>query len=457
MILASLNPINKYLKAQVHIAPLVVFRILFGVMMLASIIRFMLKGWVYDLYIKPQFYFSYFGFEWVKPLGEIGMYSIFIIMGISALLIMLGFLYRFSALIFFLSFTYVELIDKSNYLNHYYFVSIIALLMIFLPAAKYFSLDAFLNPDKRNTHINKWIILVIQLQLGIVYFYAGLAKLNADWLFDAQPLRIWLQARTDLPLIGFLMDKLWIAYLFSWFGAIYDLSIPFLLLFKRTRLIAFGLVVIFHVMTALLFPIGMFPYIMIISTLIFFSEKFHLSIIHRLSAVLHFFKKSSPADEIHKQYDFKPHLKSILILFLSAHFIVQLFLPFRYILYPGKLFWTEQGYRFSWRVMLMEKAGKAFFYVTDKATKKSGEVMMNDYLTPNQEKMMATQPDMILQYAHFLKEKQQQQGMKDPEIRVSCYVTLNGSGSRLFIDKELDLTTQKESFENKEWILPFEK
>jgi len=50
-------------------------------------------------------------------------------------------------------------------------------------------------------------------------------------------------------------------------------------------------------------------------------------------------------------------LKGILIPF----FVIQIFFPWRYLLYPGELFWTEQGYRFSWRVMLMEKAGNSNF------------------------------------------------------------------------------------------------
>ncbi|MBC7864017.1 MAG: HTTM domain-containing protein, partial [Bacteroidia bacterium] len=162
-------------------------------------------------------------------------------------------------------------------------------------------------------------------------------------------------------------------------------------------------------------------------------------------------------DEIKTVFIFRPFFKNCLFLFLITHFTLQLFIPFRYLAYPGKLFWTEQGYRFSWRVMLMEKGGKAFFYVRDKDTGQQGEAMMNNYLTVNQEKMMATQPDMILQYAHFLKKKYQEQGMKNPEIRVESYVTLNGSGSRLFINKNVNLAGQQESFRHKWWILPFEK
>src|SRR5690606_12816473 len=106
--------------APVPAAPLAVFRVIFGAMMLGSIIRFVLKGWVTELYVLPKVYFPFYGFEWVKPLGETGMYALFGLMALSAVGIMVGLFYRWSAVLFFLSFTYVELIDKSNYLNHYY-------------------------------------------------------------------------------------------------------------------------------------------------------------------------------------------------------------------------------------------------------------------------------------------------------------------------------------------------
>jgi hypothetical protein len=124
-------------------------------------------------------------------------------------------------------------------------------------------------------------------------------------------------------------------------------------------------------------------------------------------------------------------------------------------LYPGKLFWSEEGYRFSWRVMLMEKSGTAFFYVTDPKTGHSSEIINSRYLTHLQEKMMATQPDMLLQYAHYLADVYRQKGISDPVVTTQCYVTLNGSGSRLFIDSTVDLAKQEEGFAAKTWILPF--
>ena len=79
-----------------------------------------------------------------------------------------------------------------------------------------------------------------------------------------------------------------------------------------------------------------------------------------------------------------------------------------------------------------------------------------DFLTPNQEKMMSTQPDMILQFAHHLEQHYQQKGIPNPKVTAEVYVTLNGKQSRLFIDPTVDLTQIKDSFAPKNWILPFE-
>lgn len=128
-------------------------------------------------------------------------------------------------------------------------------------------------------------------------------------------------------------------------------------------------------------------------------------------------------------------------------------MPFRYLLYKGNLYWTEQGYRFSWRVMLMEKAGTAFFYVQDKQTSRETMIDNKDYLTYMQEKMMATQPDMMVDYARFLKAEFEKKGFTDPVVRAQSFVTLNGCGSREFIDPTIDLSVQSNSFlKNKDWV-----
>lgn len=433
-------------------APLAVFRIFFGLMMFFSVVRFWAYGWIDKLYIQPQFFFSYFGFEWAKPLGS-WTYGLFVICGLSALAVAFGYRYRLAIISFFLSFSYIELMDKTTYLNHYYFISLLSFLMIFLPAHHYFSADAYRHEKIRQQFIPRWTIDSIKLLLGIVYFYAGLAKLNSDWLVNAMPLKIWLPGRYDLPLLGGLMQQEWVHYTFSWTGAAYDLAIPFLLLAKRTRPYAFVMVVVFHVLTRVLFPIGMFPYIMIVSSLIFFDAPLHQSILRFISKWLKIsYSTFQNGVALNQSFWDSQGLKRKLI---AGFFIIQLLLPFRHYLYPGELFWTEEGFRFSWRVMLMEKAGYANFKVVNKRTGKRFYVNNSDFLTSFQEKQMSFQPDFILEYAHYIKEHFERQGHENIGVYVESYVALNGRKSQLYIDPEIDLTQEKESFKHKSWILPF--
>jgi len=440
-----------YFEQTTSAAPLAVFRLLFGLMMLAGMVRFWVNGWIRKLYIEPDFFFSYYGFEWVKPLGE-WTYLLFVVCGTSAFFVAIGFKYRLSIITFFLSFTYIELMDKTTYLNHYYFISLVSFLMIFLPAGHYFSVDAYRRPATAFGQIPRWNIDAIKLMLALVYFFAGMAKFNSDWLLQAMPLKIWLPT-TDVPLLSSLFQHEAVIYLFSWSGALFDLTIPFLLLSGKTRPYAYVLVVIFHVLTRMLFPIGMFPYIMIVSTLIFFDPSLHeklLAIVQkrlRLPAIL-----NKQDRTLLPQYKGWNQAK---IAVLGLFFVIQLALPFRHYAYPGELFWHEQGFRFSWRVMLIEKAGYAQFHIADKKTGKTFAVDNTDFLTAFQEKQMATQPDFILEYAHYLADHFSRQGHQDIQVFVDSYVALNGRRSARYVDPSVDLLQQRPSWKNKSWILPF--
>lgn len=448
MLDALTKKITAKVSQPVHIAPLVTFRVAFGAMMFISIIRFWFRGWITDLYVKPNFYFPFFGWDWVQPLGNTGMHIVFALLAITALCITFGLFYRIAIILFFLAFTYVELIDITNYLNHYYFVSVISFLMIWLPANRNYSIDSIINPSIKRTHIPLWTIGTIRLQLAMVYFFAGLAKLNFDWMMNALPMKIWLPAKTHLPIVGPFMYEDWVAYFFSWFGACYDLFIAFFLMNRKTRPMAYVFVLGFHIATAVFFPaIGMFPYIMMVSSLVFFSSSFHQKIWEWLSRT----KNTITTNE----YDYPRNTKKLLLVLLTVHFIVQVIVPLRFVFYPGHLFWTEQGFRFSWRVMLMEKSGNTFFYVKEPTTGRKYEVNNADYLTPLQEKMVSTQPDMMVYYAHHLARKYSEKGIVNPEVYVESYVALNGRRSKLFIDSTVDLSKKKTGFQNYDWILPF--
>lgn len=442
----------KYLTRYRNIAPLAVFRIVFGAVLFYSTCRFIARGWINDFYIQPKYHFPFFDFERLAPMPPAIMYLLYIFMAVAALFICLGFFYRVASVLFFLMFCYTELLDKTYYLNHYYLVTICSFLLIWVPANRFFSLDVLRKPGWLVTQVPSWTILIFKYQLLIIYCCAGLSKLTNEWMIRAMPLKIWLPAKANIPVIGPLLEYEWTAYLFSWASALFDLMIPFILLNKSSRRFGYFLVIFFHVMTAILFQIGMFPWLMMSATLIYFSGDFHLKLIRQIRKI---FGKEDP---VLAEY-YLPVNKSFQhtgLFFLGCYFFIQLMLPFRYLFYPGNLLWTEQGYRFSWRVMLMEKSGTGFFYVRDGMHGRKFQVNNAEFLTPYQERMVETQPDMILQYAHILKRQYLQRGFSDPQVTVESYVSLNGNGSQLYIDSSVNLANENESwFAGKKWILPY--
>ena len=453
--------INHLTKNPVSIFPLIVFRISFGLILFISTLRFILKGWVTDLYIKPTYFFTYYGFDWISPVSNNFIYVVFFLLLVCSLMITLGLFYRYSSLLFFILFTYIELIDKTNYLNHYYFISLISFLMIFLPANRFFSFDNIIGICNERTMVKAWQINTIKLQVGIVYLFAGVAKLNYHWLIEAQPLTNWLKHQSDFPIIGNLFLHDTTAYLFSWAGAIFDLVIFFVLANKKWRVYGYVIVVVFHILTSFMFPIGVFPLVMIVATLIFFSDQFHQNVLSFLG------KKNTSIFIKNKEYNHENKVDKLIKAVLISFFILQLLIPFRYLLYPGKLFWTEQGYRFSWRVMLIEKAGYAQFYIHEPKMNRKMLIETRNYLTPQQEKMMSTQPDMILQFAHYLSSEFKDSTILEtngeiiklgnkPKITAEVKVSLFNKGSKDIINQNTNLSMENRGFMNKEWILPYE-
>ncbi|MEM9548696.1 MAG: HTTM domain-containing protein [Bacteroidota bacterium] len=450
-----INAVFNSWQRPIPIYPLITFRIVFGVLMMFSVSRFVALGWIEDHYIAPVFHFKYYGFSWVEPLGIYGMYLVHVLLFLSALAIVVGYRYRIASVIMFLTFTYTELIDLTYYLNHYYFVSLVSFLMIFLPMNKAVSLDTKSGRTSSINHIPAWMIYSLMMMIAIVYIYAGLAKLNENWMIHALPLSIWLPAHDKLPLIGPLFKSSITHYAFSWLGMLYDTFIIFFLLLPRTRILAFVSVVLFHTMTGILFQIGVFPIVMICIVTIFFSAEWHRQFLIRLSQWLDRWHIPFLLSKEVKKYQLSRVRNKVMQNSLILFFVFQLLFPLRHFLYPGNIFWTEQGYRFSWRVMLMEKSGTATFFVKDGPNGKEGQVFNNEFLNDHQEKQMAFQPDMILQFAHFLGNHFKEKGMTKPHVRVESYVTLNGAPSRLLVDPQVNLMEVKESWIHKDWILRY--
>jgi hypothetical protein len=450
-----------------EISPLVTFRIVFGALMLIGTIRFVASGWIEKLYIEPAFFFKYYGFYWVQPLDEAGIYILFYAIIASAFCIMVGLFYRVAAITFFLTFAYAELIDATNYLNHYYLVCLFAFLLIFLPANRAFSLDVLIRPKLFRSKVPAWTIHILIFQLVVVYTFAGIAKIQSEWLFRAMPMAIWLPERSGTPILGYFFQFEETAFLFSWFGAFYDLTIAYFLLFRKCRPWAYVAVVVFHLMTFLLFNIGMFPFIMIFGTLIFFSAEWHDRLLgwfgYNAQTDEKFGTRRHGDTEIGNEFDGKfgtwrhgdtEIRRKLIASFLCVYVFVQILMPLRHWLYDGSVLWTEEGYRLSWRVMVLEKSGQAIFKIEDLDTGRKTEIINGYYLTQFQEKQMCVQPDFILQFAHFLKEEfREKHGIHNIKITIDSHVVVNGRTSRRLIDPNINLALLDWNLKKRNWIL----
>src|SRR5262245_12850952 len=437
----------------VDIAALVYYRIAFGALMLWNLCFYYRRGFIALFWIDPTFRFSFPGFSWVQPWPGAGIYYHFLVLGVLAILIMAGCLYRVSATLFFLGYTYLFILDQANYRNHWYLVCLISFLMIFVPAHRAFSVDAWWRPSLRSDTAPAWTLWMLRAQMGIVYFFGALAKLTSDW-FYGEPMRSYLSDRTDVPVIGSLLGKEWvIVYVFSYGGFLFDLLVVPFLLWRRTRLAAFLVAVGFHATNMLLFDIGVFPWFSIATTALFFPPDWPRRFIAWLRPTPAVRKRPRMATP-----DLAPSMaplntrQKVIVALLAVGLIIQVLVPLRRHLYAGNFLWTEEGYLFSWDMIVSTKSGRADFEVRDRESGKTWVVSPGRYLSPPQAKMMMRRPSLLLDFSHFLASEWRKQGYEDVEVRARSLISLNNRTPQWLVDPEVDLASQRMTLRHSPWI-----
>lgn len=436
------------LDRPVDAGSLGIFRIAFGIALSVLALRFFSHGWIESDYRMPHHFFSYWGCSAVRPWPGIGMYLHYAVMAASALAIAVGVAYRPACIVYAGTFTYAHLCDKSHYLNHYYLVSWITVLMVCMPLDRVMSLRVRLRPHDYAPSIRAWVLYVLRFQFAVVYIFGGIAKLGSDWLVYGEPLRIWLAANAEMPLVGRLFNHSGAAIAFSWCGMLFDLGIVPLLLWRKTQKPAYAVAVFFHVLTALLFKIGMFPWLMLIGATLFFAPSWASPWLTRM--------RSTHSSVVHSNTVLRPAgapVSRMGTVVLALYAVFQLGMPLRHLLYPGNTLWSEEGFRYAWRIMLIEKAGTLELTVVD-AKGRHTEVDPREYLTPFQARMAATQPDMVLELAHMVARDFDRRGVGPVQVYADARVSFNGRQSAPLIATTVDLAHVHDTLSPKTWILP---
>jgi vitamin K-dependent gamma-carboxylase len=428
----------------VDIASLVVFRIGFGLMLAGWALHYLWIGRVVDMYVAPRFHFTYPGLDFIRPWGGLGMKLHFLGLALLGLLVALGLAYRFSSLLLALGFTYVFLLDRANYQNHYYLLALLSWSMPLMPTHRALSLDALNGAVGRRGDIPAWCLMLTRFHIGILYFFGGVAKINSDWL-AGEPMRTHLLTSEWGAALGNWFSSEPMVLLLAWGGLLFDLAVVPMLLWKRTRVLAYLACLVFHLMNSQLFQIHVFPWFMIVATTIFFEPGWP----RRFLRLPKFAPPTAELPAVPPTGKRRLGL-SLLVIYTAVH----LLLPFRHLLYEGDTNWTEQGHHFAWRMMLRGKTSGVRFLLTDRATGETLQADLLQFISPEQLTRMARDPEMIVHAAHQLREAYLKLTGRDFEVRAIVLSSLNGRPPQLLVDPNMDLSEVPRNSWNRPWVQP---
>ena len=445
MVRDRLSRLRERLFAPVDIASLVVFRFAFGAILVWEAWRYFNYGWIDRYWVYPVLNFKYYGFTWIEAWPAVWMHRHMAALGVLAAFIAVGLFYRVSTVLFALGFSYMFLLEQGRYLNHFYLVTLLSWMMVFIPAHRSASFDAWMRPQWAREFAPAWALWLLRAQIGITYFFGGVAKLHADWLSGA-PARVLMEERAGMPTLGPILNYEVSLWVIAYGGLLLDLLVVPLLLWRPTRLVAFVFAILFHLLNATIFTIGIFPWFMMAATLLYFDPGWPRGRI--------FAPMADAEAERMKYRPASPWVQKTAMAVLAVYMSFQLVFPLRHHLYPGDVNWTEEGHRFSWHMILRRKRATAVFEVTNPDTGETWMVDPDDRLQEWHWRKMSTTPDMALQFARFLAEEKRNEGHARIEVRAHINASLNGRPMQPLIDPTVDLAAQPRNLMPAPWILP---
>ena len=425
--------------APIDNAPLVLFRIIFGLLFVCESFGAIATGWVKINLVNVQMTFSHIHMDWLQPLPGFGMYYYFAVMGVVSIAVMLGYRYRWSMILLTLLWAGVYYMQKTSYNNHYYLMVVICVYMCFLPAHKYASLDVKQGRVKQELAMPTYCSWLLIMQIALVYIYGTVAKFYPDWL-DGTFVKLMYGSINAPEFFKEIFTEPWFYISISYLGILYDGLIIPLLLWKRTRTLAVIASLVFHLFNSVTLQIGVFPYFALSFALFFYSPDFIRS---------KFLKKKPKMNP--DDYSFA--IPTWQLSFLSVFVLFQLFLPLRHHLVAEDVLWTDEGHRLSWRMMLRSRGGYTHYTVVEKQSGERHQYPVSEKLSTKQEARLTT-ADMIWQMAQVIKKEYAEKGI-DVEVYADSWVSINGRNYAVFVDNTVDLAaTPWNYFGHNTWILP---
>ncbi|QNJ97190.1 HTTM domain-containing protein [Constantimarinum furrinae] len=481
--------LGQFLFAPTNASIVSLYRIIFGLFMVYQMIYYYQLDYTYQFLTGPELLFPYQGLEFLSPLSESVMKLIHFGLLASSVLITVGFLYRYAMLFFCIGFTYFSFIDKTLYNNHLYLISLISFVLIFISADRKYSLKAYFSKQITTDLIPAWNQYILMFLIGLPYFFGGIAKLSPNWL-NTDLVQIMVQESRTGGLTS-IIPKDVLVWLIKYVGLVYDLLIVFLLLNKRTRSIGIVFILIFNFLnhSVLFGDIGLFPFLMICSTILFFdadkvgkfidsifTKKFHKKVVKRkekrpkrpkmTKAERRIFQANQAKIRSEQQEESQPisispwtGSRKAVVIGLSLFILFQITFPLRHFFITDNPEWTGRAVRFSWRMKMQTRELNTLeMTFSDRKTGEFGPVEVSSFLSTNQFIHLAEDPDNFIHLAKYLHKKiESSTGIIDPLIRADVQVSFNGLTNQPMFARDLDLVrvSEKEQF-GESWISPLQ-
>ena len=375
------------------------------------------RTWAQAYWVDPPMHFKYRGFDWVTAPPEPYLSMLVVAVALAGLALAVGLFTRVSAALAAAGFAWLFLLERTSYQNHYYLLTLVSWAAVLLPLGNVWSADN-LRLGRAPRPVPRWAVWLVRFQVGVPYFFGGVAKLNADWL-SGEPMANMLRGSAGTtgtwlaPLRTVLPGgpgEAWfphVALAFALGGLLLDLLIVPALLWRKTRRLAYLASVLFHLTNATLFTIGVFPWFMIAATLIFFPPDWPRRLLRRAvprrveRRPLAWRLLSPPPADAHRRPG--PRARVAVLTALTLYATSQCLIPLRHHLYAGSPNWTEAGHLFSWHMKLRGKrSGVRMLAEFDDGT--VAPVDLTAYLSPLQAIRFGGDPAMLRQLARRVRE-----------------------------------------------------
>jgi hypothetical protein len=324
--------------------------------------------------------------------------------------------------------------------------------MLFVPADYCWSLKSLFVPAYKRTEVPGWSLWLLRLQVGIPYFFGGIAKLSeSDWMAGKVTTALLHQVN-GAELIG---PDGWnivapLSWAMTWGGMLFDLLVVPLLIWRRTRPLLMCIALVFHLINAFLFRIELFPWLMLAGTLLYLEPDWPQRLWSFLTGgLIRDVPDAAPAAGNSASQ------KRIRFL-LFGWFTLQCLLPLRYFFYDGNPCWTLDCNFFSWRMMLHSKISDCVFFATDSVTHVTEKIPLEQYLSPPQYLFMRHDPQLIRQFAGAVSAKLNAVSDHHIMVRVIAKSAMNGNEPQWMIYPDIDLGIEPPSYWKSRWVVPYE-